>query len=139
MIIIGPGLGDDVHLRAQRETVFAVVAAVGKVNFLDAIHARPRNPGLFLPFRFQKAVDVAARGILAVHLDIQSGENVLQAVDAALEKSGRVYRTRRYLEKGTHVPAIDWQVRDLIRVQSRAHRRRSGIHSRGRTGDFNLL
>ena len=60
VVAIGTGLGDDVHLRSQRESALGAVAAIGKVDLLDAVHACARDLRGFLAFGLKKAVHVAA-------------------------------------------------------------------------------
>ena len=85
---------DYVHLWSKRMPGFRGVAAIGVINFLDAIHAGSRDARRFLPFCVQKPIDVAAHRALAIEGDIQAGENILHPVDAALEESRRAYRSR---------------------------------------------
>src|ERR1035437_4413767 len=120
MEVVGSGLGDDVHLRAKREAALCAIAAIGKVDLLDAVHACPRDARPFRYFSFKKAVDVAAVRGLAVESDVQSGKNVLQPVDAALAVRRGADGSWRDLEKRAHVSAIDRQVADLEGVQGGA-------------------
>ena len=74
MVLIAARLGDNVHLRTERVANLGAVAAVGEINFLDAIDAAVLEPGLFVTFRFVKAVNVAAAGALPWKIPIEFTE-----------------------------------------------------------------
>src|SRR6516225_5436586 len=116
MVCIRTRFRDDIHLRAKRVSRLRRVATVGVVNLLHAIYAGARDTRRFLTFSIEKSVDVAAHGALAVQGNVQARKNVLQTVNAALEKSGRIHRTGSDFQKLTYITAVDRQVRYLIGV-----------------------
>ena len=86
MKVIGSGLGDDIHLRPERETALRAVAAIGEVDLLDTIKACASDARAFLAFGLEEAIDIAAIRGLAIEFNIQTGKDVIEPVDAALEK-----------------------------------------------------
>ena len=122
MVRIRSRLRDDVHLRTKGMAIFSGITAIGVVNFLDTVNAGSRDPGSFLTLGIQKAVDVAAHRTLAVQSDIESGENVIQSIDAALEKTCRTHGSGSDLKEIADVSAVDRQIGDLVCIQSGARR-----------------
>src|ERR1700678_4478176 len=139
MVRIRSRFCNDVHLRTKGMAIFGGITAIGVVNFLDAINTGSGDPGSFLTLSIQEAVDIAAHRTLAVQSDIQSSENVIQSIDAALEKSCRTHRSGSDFKKTADVPAIDRQVSGLVRIQSSAARTRGGVNGRARAIDLDGL
>src|SRR6202041_2860580 len=109
------------------------------INFLDAVHTGARDARRLLAFCVEETIDVAAHRALAIERDIQTGENVLHPVDAALEKSRRSDRSGSDFQEFTYVASVDWQVGDLIGVERCAGHARGCVHRRSRTVDLDAL
>ena len=82
------GFSNNVHLRPERKAVLRTVAVIRELYLLNAVDAGSRYSRLLPAFRIEKSVDVAARRVLTVQLDIQARKNILQSVYTPLEKSG---------------------------------------------------
>src|ERR1700674_10479 len=114
VVVVRAGLRDDVHLRAKRMASFRRVAAVGIINFLDAVYARACDARRLLAFCIQESIDVAAHRALAIERDIQAGKDILHPVDAALEESRGAHRSGGDFQEFTYIASVDGQVLDLI-------------------------